>query len=190
MVKLLTEPVIEKCPIKTAFIISKLDEFQKDWREGADVKKETKEAIQEYVKEKYSDVFPFSNKTIENAITKARKQNNIKNVKGKRDSPKQGSEENDKMDNHDSSEQGSQNIVGLISIEENEKNKKYHNLRRKLHKSYSDFHYEYPDDWEQKISEILESYKDTLKEILLKSPCLYSSLSKPSQTSEEPVPAD
>ncbi len=88
------------CPLKTAFVASKLDELQADWRTGADVSEETKKRIQAHAKEKYKghldELFEdpddsISLKSIENAICRARKKMGIINPKGRRNSPVRGS---------------------------------------------------------------------------------------------------
>lgn len=87
------------CPLKAAFITSKLDEIQPCWRDGADVTQETKSTIRSYAQEKYKDILEdiledadesISIKSIENAIGRVRKKLGIINLKGKRNSPVRG----------------------------------------------------------------------------------------------------
>lgn len=91
------------CPLKAAFITSKLDEIQPLWRDGADVTQETKSTIRSYAQEKYKDILEdiledadesISIKSIENAIGRVRKQMGIINPRGKRNSPVRGSSDN------------------------------------------------------------------------------------------------
>jgi hypothetical protein len=87
--------------LKTAFVASKLDQLQPDWRDGSDVTQETKNKIQKHAHEKYKGLLDelleeadesISMKSIDNAICKARKKMGIINPKGKRkNSPVRGS---------------------------------------------------------------------------------------------------
>lgn len=89
------------CPLKTAYVASKLDEIQPEWRNGSDVTQETKIKIQSHAQEKYKGLLDelldeadesISMKSIENAICRARKKMGIINPKGKRKiSPIRGS---------------------------------------------------------------------------------------------------
>jgi hypothetical protein len=115
----------KSCPLKTAFIASKLDEIQPDWREGADVKQETKNSIQAYAQKKYRNILEdileepdesISLKSIENAIGRARKAMKIVNAKGKRNSPVRGSSDNStsKTDEIAKSEETPEGVIPVI----------------------------------------------------------------------------
>lgn len=69
----------EKCSLKAPFIMKMLDEFQPDWRKGADVTQETKHNIMRHVEEKYRSQLDelleedsISQRSIEKTIGKIR----------------------------------------------------------------------------------------------------------------------
>lgn len=70
-----------ECTLKEAFITSKLDEIQPDWRNGADVTRETKDKIRQRVIEKYGEILEnpdcISLRSIECTITRIREKLNI-----------------------------------------------------------------------------------------------------------------
>lgn len=136
----------QRCPLKTALIISQLDELQEGWRKGDDVKKETKEAIVSHAIEKYRPVLQefienpdesISIKSIENAIGRARKELKIFSPKGRRNSPVRGS-----------------------STDEIELQKKKDKLKEKLKKIMAELQKEMPGEWKQIIQDSVEALEN------------------------------
>lgn len=74
----------KECSLKEAFIESKLDEYQPDWKKGKNILAETKEKIKNYILGKYPDddigaIECLSNYTIVHMARKIRERKNLTN---------------------------------------------------------------------------------------------------------------
>ena len=159
------------CPLKAAFITSKLDEIQPCWRDGADVTQETKSTIRSYAQEKYKDILEdiledadesISIKSIENAIGRVRKKMGIINSKGKRNSPVRGSSDN-----------------GKSKTDKFETKKNKDNVE-KLKDIIAELQKEIPDEWENIVRDCVDFLKNKNADVEVAQ---YSSVAEESQVS-------
>jgi len=99
----------QECTLKEMFVATKLDEIQPDWRDGSDIKLDTKQKIQQYIQEHYSEIispddsFCLTFRSIEMTVMRLRKKLDIK-TKMSRKEPERTWERMDsvkKLDHHD-----------------------------------------------------------------------------------------
>ena len=83
------ENVTQECTLKELFVAKKLDEFQPNWRGGADVTFANKMKIQKYVSEHYSDIISpaaslhLTIRSIQNTIQQVREKLDVESLKGR-----------------------------------------------------------------------------------------------------------